>query len=71
MMKPEHEELSERNSAIAKSLLNSVVASENDQFECYGIFYLNKWTGNEDEIKKTLRDTVKLYSKCCQRGVDQ
>ena len=47
------------------------MANEDDQFECYGIFYLNKWTENETEVKKTIRQTVENYSKNIQKGQDQ
>ena len=64
-------DLTERNSAIAASIYNRFVANEDDQFECYGIFYLNKWTENETEVKKTIRQTVENYSKNIQKGQDQ
>ena len=62
-------DLTDRNSEIAASLFNRYVANEDDQFECYGIFHLNKWSDNETLVKNTIRETVNNYSESCKRTV--
>ena len=47
-------DLTDRNSEIAASLFNRFVANEDDQFECNGIFNLNKWSDNETVVKNGL-----------------
>ena len=71
ILKPEDADFTDRNTEIATSLLNSFLASEDDQFECYGIFHLNKWSNNETDVKKTIRETVHNYSESCLKGFDQ
>ena len=71
ILKSEDGDLTDRNSEIAASLFNSFLANEDGQFECYGIFHLNKWSDNETHVKNTLRETVKNYSESCQKGFDR
>ena len=64
-------DLTERNSAIAASIYNRFVANEDDQFECYGIFYLSKWSDNETQVKNSIRETVCNYTESCRKGFDR
>ena len=59
-------DLTDGNSEIAASLFNRFVANEDDQFECYGIFYLNKCSDNETLVKNTIPEMVNNYSESCQ-----